>query len=225
MMKRLIDIVIAATMLVLLLPFLIFAAVGTTLTSPGPVLYRAQRVGRARVPFTMFKFRSMHVAPENGPGAVITAHGDVRVFRFGAILRKTKIDELPQFLNVLFGDMSIVGPRPEDPKIVNDYYVDWMMDTLSVRPGITSPGSIFYYASGEQLITEDDPEGSYGGRLLPPKMAIERAYLERATWITDLTCMAHTALAIVGVAAGRPVPPLQRDRQAALKWVSAAAFP
>lgn len=224
-MKRLIDIVLAGAMLLLVLPLMLVATIGIKLNSPGPIMYHATRMGMKGKSFTMFKFRSMHEASTNNRGAVITAHGDERIFRFGEILRKTKVDELPQLLNVLLGNMSIVGPRPEDPTIVELYYADWMKDTLSVRPGITSPGSIFYYGSCENLINEEDPEGSYATLILPPKMAVERAYLERATWLSDLVCIAHTALAILGKVTNHPVLPLARDREAALKWVSPSAFP
>ena len=219
-MKRLIDIILAGVMLLLVLPFMLVAIIGIKLNSPGPVLYHAKRMGMKGKSFTMFKFRSMHEAPGTNRLAVITVHGDQRIFRFGAILRKTKVDELPQLLNVLLGDMSIVGPRPEDPKIVGLYYSSWMKDTLSVRPGITSPGSIFYYGSCEKLIDEENLEESYGTLILPPKMAVERAYLERATWLSDIVCICHTVIAILGKVTNHPVLPLARDRKAALKWVS-----
>jgi len=223
-MKRLIDIVLAGVMLLLGLPLMLVATIGIKLNSPGPILYHATRVGMEGKSFKMFKFCSMDAAPTESGGAVITVHGDKRIFGFGTFLRKTKVDELPQLLNVLLGNMSIVGPRPEDPKIVELYYADWMKNTLSVRPGITSPGSIFYYGSYEKLINEEDPEGSYATLILPPKMAVERAYLERATWLSDLVCIAHTALAILGKMTNHPVLPLARDRKAALKWVSPSDF-
>ena len=206
-------------------PLLLIAVIGIKFTSPGPIFYKATRVGRGGSLFTMLKFRSMHVANPDSVRTVITAHEDARIFGLGAILRKTKIDELPQLVNVIRGDMSIVGPRPEDPKIVEKYYSNWMRETLTVLPGVTSPGSIFYYTDGEQLISEEDPEGSYVARLLPPKMAIERAYLERANWVSDLVCIGHTALAIGGIVIGRRVPLFTSDKEAALKWVDAAAFP
>ncbi len=224
-MKRLIDIVLAGVMLLLVLPLMLVATVGIKLNSPGPVLYHATRMGLKGKSFTMFKFRSMHEASKKKGGPLITAQGDERIFRFGEILRKTKVDELPQLLNVLLGNMSIVGPRPEDPEIVELHYADWMKGTLSVRPGITSPGSIFYYGSCEKLINQEDPEGSYVTLILPPKMAVELAYLERANWLSDIVCIAHTALAILGSVTDLPVLPLARDRTAALKWVSPSAFP
>jgi lipopolysaccharide/colanic/teichoic acid biosynthesis glycosyltransferase len=174
--------------------------------------------------FKMFKFRSMDATSTEDRGSAITAHNDKRVFRFGGFLRKTKLDELPQLLNVLIGNMSIVGPRPEDPKIVELYYANWMKVTLSVRPGITSPGAIFYYARCDDLIDEDDPEGSYATLALPLKLAVERAYLERATWRSDLVCIAQTVLAIFGKMTNHPVPPFAADLTAASKWVTFSDF-
>jgi lipopolysaccharide/colanic/teichoic acid biosynthesis glycosyltransferase len=223
-MKRLIDIVFTLALLIMFFPIMMVATVGIMINSRGPILYRATRIGKGGESFTMFKFRSMHVSSQKTSEPLITVHGDKRIFQFGKILRKTKADELPQLLNVLLGNMSLVGPRPEDPKIVETYYTDWMKYTLTACPGITSPGAIFYYGVGEKLIKKDDPEGSYATILLPPKMAIERAYLERATWLSDLVCIVHTALAILGALTNRPVPPLSRDRKAALKWVRNSAF-
>ena len=223
-MKRLIESLFAVVILLLVSPLMMVALIGIKLNSPGPVLYSAVRVGIKGKVFMMFKFRTMHVVSSENRGAAITAHGDERIFRFGGILRKTKVDELPQLLNVLIGNMSIVGPRPEDPKIVEQYYTDWMEETLSVRPGITSPGAIFYYATCENLINEADPEGSYATLILPPKMALERAYLERATWLSDFVCIGHTALAIFGKVTNIPVLPLACDLTAASKWVSPSAF-
>ena len=221
-MKRAFDIAVALLVLILVTPVLAATAVGIRLASPGPVLYRARRVGKGGRPFEMLKFRSMHVA--HG-GAVITAHKDTRIFAVGRLIRKFKIDELPQLVNVIRGEMSIVGPRPEDPKIVAEAYTDWMMETLEVAPGVTSPGAVFYYSLGEQLIDPADPEGSYVKRLLTPKLAVERAYLERANLASDLATIARTALAILCQPFGWPVLPAAVDRRAAERWCSAGAFP
>jgi lipopolysaccharide/colanic/teichoic acid biosynthesis glycosyltransferase len=216
-MKRLFDIGFSLVILVLAAPLMLIAALGVALSSPGPVLYRARRVGRGQTAFIMLKFRTMH---RGDGGPVITAQTDSRVFGFGRFLRRTKLDELPQFINVLRGDMSVVGPRPEDPAIVRDHYTDWMLDTLGARPGITSPGALFYYARGEGLIEASDPEGSYATRLLPPKLAVERAYQDRATVLSDLGVIGQTALAIFGY----PVRLSARDIGAATRWVPLAAF-
>ena len=151
-------------------------------------------------------------------GAVITSVNDPRIFPFGNILRQLKIDELPQFINVLFGDMSIVGPRPEDPKIVHEKYTDWMKETLVVRPGITSPGALYYYAIGEQKIDPVDPEGSYENLALVPKLAVDRAYLDRASLPTDIFCVLQTVAAVFGKMFGFAVLPVERDLQASQKW-------
>ena len=220
-MKRVFDILFAGTILIVLLPLLMLIAVGVRLSSPGPVIYVARRIGRDGEEFKMLKFRSMHI---NRGGSVITSQHDSRIFPFGDLIRKLKIDEFPQFVNVLKGDMSIVGPRPEDPKMVHNHYADWMMETFSVRPGITSPGAIYYYALGGNLVDSENPEASYVENLLPPKLAVDRAYLERATFLRELFLIFHTAIAVIGVAIGRPVGPSQKDLDAALQWVPTTAF-
>ena len=124
-------------------------------------------------------------------------------FAFGAFLRKAKIDELPQFWNVLKGDMSIVGPRPEDPRIVSGYYTDWMRETLAVRPGVTSPGALWGYTHGEVLLEPTDPEGSYVRRQMPVKLAIERAYLEHATFLRDVGVVLRTVWTVLLIITGK----------------------
>lgn len=220
-MKRLFDIVFSAAFLIAASPILLFCAIGIKISSPGPILYPAIRVGRGNASFTMYKFRTMGIANE---GAVITAQNDPRIFRCGKILRKTKLDEFPQFINVLMGQMSVVGPRPEDPKIVNESYTDWMLETLSVRPGITSPGAVFYYAYGESLIDPDAPEASYVDTLLPPKLAIERGYIDRATFPRDLKVICYTAAAVFGEVIGFQVKPPRADIEAATPWIKDADF-
>lgn len=221
-MKRASDIVLASVLLIVLSPVLVLAAIGVRLSSKGPIFFRAQRVGRGKVPFEMLKFRTMHV---HSSGPVITSHCDSRIFAFGSFLRKSKIDELPQFYNVLKGDLSVVGPRPEDPKIVTEHYTDWMMETLEVRPGITSPGAIYYYLLGEELVDPADPERSYVERLLPAKLAVERAYLERDTFASDLKVVALTALAVLGPPLGLHVKPDPRDLAAAERWAPTSFGP
>jgi lipopolysaccharide/colanic/teichoic acid biosynthesis glycosyltransferase len=156
---------------------------------------------------------------------VISATQDPRVFRFGRFLRKLKIDELPQFLNVLRGEMAVVGPRPEDPKIVEDAYTPWMLETLKVRPGVTSPGAVFFFSCEDGLIDGENPEESYVRHVMPAKLAIERAYIERATVLSDMACMLRTVAAIAGDAMGFSVRPPDRDIRAALEWVPESAFP
>ncbi|MEP4784103.1 MAG: sugar transferase, partial [Erythrobacter sp.] len=171
--------------------------------------------------FRMFKFRSMHV---NSGGSDITGTNDPRIFAVGNIIRMLKLDELPQFVNVIKGEMAIVGPRPEAPGIVADHYAPWMHDTLKVRPGITSPGAIFYYAFGDELLAADDPEKAYLDNLLAPKLALDLAYSQRENVLSNIIIIAHTAIAIVCKAAGKPIGPQGRDITAAAKWVDASKF-
>lgn len=212
--KRSLDIVLSAAALIVLLPVLLAAAVAVRLSSEGPVFYRANRVGVGGRPFTMLKFRTMHV---NHGGHVITAQNDPRVFPVGAVLRKTKIDELPQLLNVLVGQMSIVGPRPEDPKIVDEHYTELQRETLNVRPGLSSPGSLYYYAYGEQLLDTDDPERAYVERLLSVKLALDLVYVREASLAYDVNVILRTIVVLVQIVFGKddfPEPPeLARARE------------
>lgn len=201
MAKRLFDILAAATGLLLLIPVFAVAACSVYCADPGPVLYRARRSGVGGRTFTMFKFRTMRVAPQQG--SVITAHRDSRVFLAGRVLRALKIDELPQLWNVLRGEMSIVGPRPEDPSIVDQYYGPLGMETLQVPPGLSSPGSLYYYTHGEQHVSADDPVRAYVQGLLPIKLALDLLYVRRHSLAGDVGVILRTALVIVMIAAGR----------------------
>src|SRR2546426_10858891 len=151
MVKRPLDVALGLLGLALAAPLLAVAAIGIRLSSPGPVLYRARRVGRSGAGFTMYKLRTMH--QREGAASAITGRNDPRVFPFGAWLRRTKIDELPQLFNVLRGDMSLVGPRPEDPAIVLRHYAPVHRETLAVRHGLASPGSIYNSTPGQRQIS------------------------------------------------------------------------
>ena len=202
MAPRPLDRLLAASALAALSPLLAVAAIGIWLTSRGPVLFRATRVGIGGEPFTMLKFRTMHV--DGGQrGGVITSHDDRRVFRLGAWLRRSKVDELPQLVNVLRGEMAIVGPRPEDPSIVDRYYTDGDRETLTRLPGLASPGSLYNYTHGEQMIGVEDPERDYAERLLPIKLALDRVYVRRATPLYDMRIVLRTLGTIAALAAGR----------------------
>ncbi|MEY3176130.1 MAG: UDP-glucose:undecaprenyl-phosphate glucose-phosphate transferase [Planctomycetota bacterium] len=214
-MKRLFDVTASALALLVLSPLLAAAAVAVRLSSPGPVLYRARRIGRHGVPFTMFKFRTMHVA--NTQGSVITSSSDARVFPLGRLLRALKIDELPQLWNVLRGEMSIVGPRPEDPKIVADHYDQLGHETLTVLPGLTCPGSVHFYTHGEQLVDDGDPETAYVRRLLPIKLALDVIYVRQMSLWYDLRLIARTAWTILQIAVGRRNFPEPMEMAAALQ--------
>jgi lipopolysaccharide/colanic/teichoic acid biosynthesis glycosyltransferase len=172
------------------------------LSSRGPVFYRAARVGRGGEAFTMHKLRTMHVHQGPSP-SVITGPDDRRVFFLGGLLRLLKIDELPQFWDVLRGKMSLVGPRPEDPRIVRDHYAPEHLETLDIRPGLTSPGSLFGYTQGDSILAGRDPERAYVEKLLPTKLALEAVYVREANFWYDLRILVRTAGVILLIACGR----------------------
>lgn len=223
MIKRLFDIAVAALALLVATPFIAVAAIGIILTSPGPIFYRARRAGRNGAVFTMYKLRSMHVAQNEASS--ITSPGDNRIFPFGNLIRRLKIDELPQFWNILNGNMSLVGPRPEAPDIVDKHYTDWMHETLRTRPGVTSPGAIYNYLMADILLDDNDPEGSYARNLLPPKLALERAYLERASFVSDLGYVVMTVRAIIAQNLGRKVCLPHTDIEVARQWAPQGPYP
>ena len=223
MAKRLFDVVLASAALILSGPFWLVAIAGIALSSPGPLFYHANRIGRHGKPFRMAKFRTMHTGTAGQ--SEITAPGDQRIFAVGKLLRLLKIDELPQLLNILRGDMSIVGPRPESTVIVAEHYNDWMRETLAVAPGLTSVGALFNYSYSDELIDPAQPEQSYVERMLPAKLALERAYLARASFLGDLAYMIRTGAAILLAPFGRQVPPARRDVRTALRWVAPEVFP
>lgn len=201
-MKRFLDIVVSIVSLVALAPVFVLAALLVRASSSGPVFYRALRVGRNGRLFTMLKFRTMHVE-QRADQSAITADRDPRVFSVGAWLRRAKIDELPQLVNVIRGDMSIVGPRPEDPRLVRDHYTAPHWETLLVRPGLSSPGSLYAYTHGERMLGTADPEGDYVARLLPIKLALDVVYVRRASLTYDAKIVGRTMLTICSIAFGR----------------------
>ncbi len=170
-------------------------ALAIKLDSRGPVFFRQVRMGRNFQPFRIYKFRTM-VADAPSRGAQITAGADPRITRVGAVLRKTKIDELPQLINVLVGDMSLVGPRPEVPKYV-EMFADDYRDILSVRPGITDPASVKYRDESEVLAAAADPEAAYVNEILPEKIALARQYIARSSFAYDLVVLFQTLLRLV----------------------------
>lgn len=190
---RVIDLIAATTGLVILSPLLLVCAIWVKLDSPGPVLYCARRVGRYGSIFHLYKFRSMVMdADKLGPG--ITTLGDHRVTRAGRFLRRTKLDELPQLLNILSGDMSLVGPRPEDPRYLDEYTVQ-QRRILDFRPGLTSAASLMYRNEAE-LLSGPNSDQTYREQILPRKLAIDLAYFEQRSLITDLTLILRTVAAI-----------------------------
>ncbi len=192
MTKRIFDLIAAATGLVLLSPLFALVAIAIRLDSPGPILFRQRRVGRNFRLFDIYKFRTMvDGAARIGPS--LTAGEDPRVTRIGRILRRTKIDELPQLINVINGQMSLVGPRPEVPQYVEEFRHDYA-EILAVRPGITDPVSLAYRDEEELLATADNPVEEYLRHILPKKIAFTSRYLERSSFLFDLSILLKTAL-------------------------------
>lgn len=202
--KRGFDILLALCMLVAAIPLMLIAAIGILISSPGPIFYLSKRAGKDGKPFVLYKLRSM-IPSTSGTGSSVTKLDDPRVYPFGAILRKYKIDELPQLINILKGDMSVVGPRPEVVEIVKAHYTLRDLKTLNVRPGLTSPGSIYFYTVLEKRLADDSSEAAYVGRLMPEKLAVEHVYLERESLWYDIRIIFRTAIALIKVTFGRNV--------------------
>jgi lipopolysaccharide/colanic/teichoic acid biosynthesis glycosyltransferase len=200
-LKRWFDVSCSLAALLFLSPIMLLSGVAIALTSRGPIIYRARRTGRNGVIFVMYKFRTMHVH-EGGDQSAITAPNDRRIFPIGNLLRKLKIDELPQLWNVVLGQMSIVGPRPEDPEIVENDYTALMRETLVVRPGLASPGSLFGSTHGDGYLSDDDPQGSYVRQLLPLKMAIELVYVRNRSFGYDINIICRTVTLLARTALG-----------------------
>ncbi len=196
MAKRAFDLFVAACALLLLSPLLAAVAVAVKLDSRGPVFFRQQRVGRHGVPFRIHKFRTMR---DGAPGLQITVGADPRITKVGAFLRRTRIDELPQFIDVLQGTMSLVGPRPEVPRYVEHYPPDLKARALAVRPGITDPVSLDYIDESALLAAAADPEREYIERILPEKVRRAAEYAERASLATDVAVLWRTARVLLGL--------------------------
>lgn len=194
-MKRVLDVVIAGVGLVVASPVMVVLALAVALTSPGGALFRQVRVGREGEEFEILKFRSMRLGE---PGIEVTAGGDPRITLVGAVLRSTKLDELPQLINVLRGEMSLVGPRPEVPKYVAHWPADIRREVLSVRPGITDPASITFRREEEILAEADDPERAYLEEVMPQKLALYVDYVRNQTITGDLGILLGTVKATVG---------------------------
>jgi lipopolysaccharide/colanic/teichoic acid biosynthesis glycosyltransferase len=189
MLKRAFDIVVAAAALLLLSPLLLVVALLIKIDSPGPVFYRQERVGRFGRPFRIHKFRTMHAG---AVGLPLTVGNDPRITRRGAWLRRTRIDELPQLIDVVRGSMSLVGPRPEVPRWVAHYPPALRERALAVRPGITDPASLDFIDEAALLARAADPEREYIEVILPAKVQRAAEYAERASFASDLRVLART---------------------------------
>jgi len=189
-MKRVFDMTASLAAIILLSPLLVVFSLLILLTMGWPVFYRQRRVGRYGRHFRIIKFRSM-VKNADRQGPAVTAGGDPRITRIGSILRKYKFDELPQLFNVLAGHMSVVGPRPEVPEYVA-MYTDEQKKVLSVRPGLTDPASIVYRDEESILARYDDTRAAYIEKVMPAKLRLNLAYLEKPTFGSDLALVFTT---------------------------------
>jgi lipopolysaccharide/colanic/teichoic acid biosynthesis glycosyltransferase len=191
-MKRILDILVSLVGLICLFPFLLLAAVLIKLDSRGPIFFSQERIGMRFRPFQILKFRTM-VQNSIAGGQSITVGDDPRITRVGWLLRKTKIDELPQLINVLRGEMTFVGPRPEVPQYVELFRQDYE-EILKVRPGITDLASIKYRDEAALLGQSENPEEEYVTRVLPDKINLGKEYIRRSSVLFDLTLMFKTFL-------------------------------
>lgn len=194
--KRLFDIIVSFIVLVLFSPFYLLIAFAIKRNSQGPVFYNGTRIGRYGKPFKILKFRTMDDSLESYSGPRITAHDDSRITAIGRWLRDTKLNEFPQFWNVLKGDMSVVGPRPEDPEFAKTWPKGVWNEILSVRPGITSPASVQYHDE-EKLLTNCNVEQMYLMELSPKKVRLDQLYVRYHSFLLDLDTIFWTALMLV----------------------------
>lgn len=190
---RILDRLIAAGLLVVASPVLAVAALTVRLSSRGPVLHRSVRVGQGGRPITVLKLRSMRVTDD---GPAVTASYDDRITPVGRFLRNWKLDELPQLINVVRGDMSLVGPRPEDPRYVA-HYDDRQRKLLTVPPGITSPATLAFRHEEQILAASPDVEHTYLHQVLPAKLDIDLEWLDQRSVLTDLRVIARTLAGVL----------------------------
>lgn len=197
MAKRVFDLVVASVLLVLLAPLMLAIAAWVRLDSPGPALFRQERVGRGGRVFRIHKFRTMVAdAPQRGPA--LTVGDDARITRAGRWLRRHRLDELPQLIDVLKGDMSLVGPRPEVPRYVAHYPPALRDAVLALKPGLTDPVSLAHLDESALLAQAADPESEYVEVVLPRKLELSLAYARRATVWSDLGVLWRTAATLLG---------------------------
>lgn len=193
-MKRIFDVAVSGAGLVMTSPILLAAAIAVKLSSPGPAFYRGPRVGKDGREFLILKLRTMRPGADR-QGPAVTAADDPRITAVGRVLRRTKLDELPQLINVLRGEMSLVGPRPEDPKYVA-LYTPEQRRVLSVRPGITGPTALTF-VDEEELLRGADAQAVYLAEVMPQKLAVDLEYVDRASLGGDLRLMARTVLVVL----------------------------
>ena len=183
MLKRIFDITLSLFGLIILLPFMLIIAILIKLDSKGPVFFKQIRVTKNGREFKIFKYRTMRVGSDKY--SQITVGKDNRITKIGAFLRKYKLDEIPQLINVFIGDMSLVGPRPEVPKYVA-FYTDEQKEILKVRAGITDYASIEFSDENDLLASEEDPEKAYIEKIMPKKIELNKKYLSEISILTDI---------------------------------------
>ena len=188
-MKRTFDIGVSFVGLILLSPLMLLAALAIKLDSPDPIMFRQKRIGKGFHPFLIYKFRTMQEA--SGRRRSLTVGDDPRITPTGRLLRRTKIDEIPQLINVLKGDMSFVGPRPEVPEFVELFRSEYE-EILKVRPGITDLASLKYRDEAAVLEQSENPEEEYLRRVLPDKINLSKEYIRRSSFFLDLTLILKT---------------------------------
>jgi lipopolysaccharide/colanic/teichoic acid biosynthesis glycosyltransferase len=193
--KRIVDFLLSLSGLVLLSPIFLVVSCLVRISSPGPILYRQRRIGRNGMPFWILKFRSMRDGADQMGGSITPAN-DPRVTAIGSFLRKWKLDELPQLWNVLKGDMSFVGPRPEIPAYVAGYS-DEQRRVLNVRPGITDLASLRYRDEGGVLQRTHDPDRLYREEILPHKLSLNLQYLQNVSFAEDISLIVRTLKSVV----------------------------
>jgi lipopolysaccharide/colanic/teichoic acid biosynthesis glycosyltransferase/O-antigen/teichoic acid export membrane protein len=199
--RRAVDLLVSGVALAVISPVIVALAAVVRLTSPGPAFYRQARVGRLNEPFTILKLRSM-VSDADRANVLVTGHADARITRLGAVLRATKLDELPQLVNVLKGDMTLIGPRPEVPRYI-PYYHSGELETLNVRPGLTGAGQLFYTQLQQApTLGVEDPEKYYITYELHAKLNLDLDYLRNRSLRYDLTILLHTILVVTKLSSG-----------------------
>ncbi len=222
--KRGFDIVISAIGLIVLSPVFMAIALLIKRDTCGPVFYRGPRTGKDGKPFHILKFRTMYERPESYSGEKVTARDDNRITPLGHWLRDTKLNELPQLWNVLMGEMSLVGPRPEDPNITVNWPSNARREVLSVAPGITSPASVLYHDE-ESLLTAGDVMGTYIKSILPDKLRLDRLYVRNHSFISDLDILFWTLAILILRMTRRRIPesflfagPISRIMRRHISW-------
>jgi len=195
-MKQFFDFITSFCGLILLSPIFVLTALWIKIDSKGPIFFRQERVGFQGVPFRIHKFRTM-VSGAEKIGKQISIVGDSRITTSGGFLRKYKLDELPQLIDVLVGDMSLVGPRPEVPKYIDCYSDDEKQDVLSVKPGITDNASIEFIDENDLLASSKDPESTYINEVLPKKIALYRKYVKERSFFGDIAIIFKTIFLII----------------------------